>query len=44
LKSALSPTGHRYQVDPEPVGPVIVGTKPELPPDEPPPDFDPPPF
>jgi hypothetical protein len=38
-----APTGHRYQVEPEQVGPVIVGTEPE-PPDQPPPDLDPPPF
>jgi len=38
-----APSGHRYKVEPEPVGPVMVGTDPE-PPDEPPPDFDPPPF
>jgi hypothetical protein len=44
-----APTGHRYQVQPEPVGPVIVGPEPEPrgepPPDDPPPhDPDIPPF
>jgi len=38
-----APTGHTYTVEPEPVGPVIVGPEPE-PRGEPPPDLDPPPF
>jgi hypothetical protein len=38
-----APTGHTYRVEPEPVGPVIVGPEPE-PRGEPPPDLDRPPF
>jgi hypothetical protein len=34
-----APTGHTYTVEPEPVGPIIVGPKPE-PRGEPPPDLD----
>jgi hypothetical protein len=38
-----APTGHRYQIQPEPVGPITAGPEPE-PRSEPPPDLDPPPF